>query len=98
MPYKSILISRTPYGETKRIFVPNEHLKRTENFWQNGFMITTTYFFCEEQIILDRLSIWGGADKKDSEITSWEFPGELDTPAIYYILKKLFPKAVVELR
>lgn len=97
MTSKSIFISRNlPDGY--RVWIPKNLLKDTREFWNGGWLVKTDSLVCVEKITLDKLSIWGGPDKTDEEIMSWEFPCDLNLTAIYYIIDKLFPKATLEIK
>ena len=97
MVSKSIIISRN-LADGYRVWIPKNLLKDTREFWAGGWLVKTDSLVCVEKITLDKLSIWGGADKVDEETISWEFPCDLKLTAIYYIIDKLFPKVTVEIK
>ena len=92
-----ILISRVCYGDNFRVWIPNNLLEKSDGFWINQFLVKFDHPVCKEVFILNTLSCWGGPDKKDEKFTSWEFPGDMNVTAIYYLMTKLFPKGSVRI-
>ena len=95
MVSKSIIISRN-LTDGHRVWIPKNLLKDTREFWAGSWLVKTDSLVCVEKITLDKLSIWGGADKVDGATISWEFPCDMNLTAIYHIIDKLFPKASID--
>lgn len=90
----SIIVQKTPFGSI-RLHVDKSFFENRVTAIPSGqHQIPTESPISIPELILDRLSIWGGMDWKSDTQFGWEFDAAFTLQGVFYMVKKLFPQII----